>query len=126
MIESEGITDNADIIFGLDGTKGKLYIDIGLSDSPWRLVCYERVRRGGPPFRVKYYCNIAGHIDLLAVRLDNPVCGNIIGYHKRLRGRWVAVSADSVTHYYRDRELWPALRDIWNLMMTTIRPTTLA
>ena len=106
----------SDIIFGIDGEKGKLYIDNGRADVPWRLVCYERTKKGGKPDKVKYYCNVAGQPDLLEVRLDSPRSGNVVAYHKRMASGWVAVAADSVTYYYREGELWASLCDIWKFL----------
>jgi hypothetical protein len=111
------VDDNADIIFGLDGNKGKLYLDNGTD-----LVCYQGCevkpskiyrsstrRREGISTILRVYnrngCHIANHY-----RLSNPEWWSGWSLH------WIAVNKNrEITYYVRPGfggEVWDSILDI--------------
>lgn len=105
FVDDERINAGTDLILGVDGDKGKLYLDYGGENIA--LKCLESTGK------VKYYTKrespVSGGADVLEVRTDNAR-GNIAGYHYRLDTPqtnehgdsvyWVAENKDGSKSYY--------------------------
>ena len=85
-----------DIIFGFDGSKGKLYFDHLDEPTNPHIICYESTGKR------KYYRFKKDSITRLDVTDET---GKRIGIHIRINGEnnvyWYSIGPDSITLYYR-------------------------
>lgn len=104
FITDKNIGPGTDLILGVDGSKGKLYLDYDM-DQGIALKCLESTGK------LKYYIKICGG-DVLRVESN----GNAVGYHYRLkqpslneygdRVYWIARGTDGSRTYYTRPHLW--------------------